>query len=220
MLFTLIRVKIIILTSLCLFCACHNRNEVSSQNTELPKSESARKYDTVESIADLKAKTKRFDSYAQDYIFQGQPVKRMSFLFKKKGKDFYVIRSDYFQNGVKYSRLFNVDGKYDYEYSPKDKIAYRRPTQSTWNESNYAKAKDWHFNFDGFEVVGEKQIAGKDFYLMEDGEDVITVSKETGLKTSLIRKDINKPPLEYGNFEFNLSEDEFTIPSETQIREN
>lgn len=208
------KLKILFLTCICLICACQN-----SKDTRLPDSEKTRKYDTASIVADLIAKAKRFDSYANDYVFQGHAVKRMSFLFKKNGKDFYSYRSDYFENGKKYSRLFGVDGKYDYEYSPTDKTAIRRPTQMQWNETNYAGAKDWHFDFDGYEVVGEKQVNGKDCYIMESKDSVITVWKENGMKTSLSSKGDNRPPLEYDNFAFNLSEDEFVIPDGTEIKE-
>ena len=206
--------KIFFLICVCLFCACQNSKDVSKQSNEI-----AHKYDTASIVAELVAKAKRFDSYAQDYMFQGHAVKRMSFLFKRDGKDFYSYRSDYFENGVKSSRLFNVDGKYDYEYSPLHKIAFRRPTQVQWNETNYAGAKDWHFNFDGYEITGEKQVNGKDCYVMESKDSIITVWKENGLQTSLSSKGDNRPPLEYDNFQFNLSEDEFTIPDGTEIRE-
>lgn len=211
----IINLKIILLFCFCLFCACQNNKETVQQQTD----ETSRKYDTPSIVADLLAKANAFDSYAQDYMFQGRAVKRMSFLFKKNGNDFYSYRSDYFENGVKSSRLFNVDGKFDYEYSPLHKIAIRRPTQVQLNEANYTGAKNWHFNFDGYEVVGEKQINGKDCYVLESKNFVITVWKETGMKTSQNDKNSNKPPLEYNNFEFNLSEDEFIIPDGTEIKE-
>lgn len=208
----LTQIKIFLL--ICLTCACQNNISTRTQNNEFP-----RKFDTASIIADLVTKAKSFDSYAQDYVLQGHAVKRMSFLFKKNGKDFYCYRSDYFENGKKYSRLFGVDGKYDYEYSPTDKVAIRRPTQMQWNETNYPNAKDWHFNFDGYEVVGEKQVSGKDCYIMESKDFVITVWKENGMKTSLVSKNNDQPPLEYDNFAFNLSEDEFSIPEDTKIKE-
>jgi hypothetical protein len=186
----------------------------TTQSAEVP-----RKYDTASIVADLTAKAKQFDSFAVDYIVGGQVAKRMSFLFKKNGEDFYSYRSDYFQDGKKYSRLFGVDGKYDYEYSPSDKAAVRRPTQMKWNESNYSSAKDWHFDFDGYEVVGEKQLNGKECYVLESKENIITVWKENGMWTSLTSKAGGKQPLIYDNFAFNLSEEEFSIPEGTDIRE-
>lgn len=214
MLAKITKLKILFLICVCLICACQK-----GKDTRLPDSEATRKYDTSSIVADLIAKAKRFDSYAADYVFQGHTVKRMSFLFKKNGKDFYSYRSDYFENGKKHSRLFGVDGKFDYECSPTDKIAIRRPTQMQWNETNYAGAKNWHFDFDGYEVVGEKQVNGKDCYIMENKDSVITVWKENGMKTSLSSKGDNRPPLEYDNFAFNLSENEFVIPDGTEIKE-
>lgn len=150
----------------------------------------------------------------------GQVLKRMSFLFKKNGKDFYTFRSDYSKNGNTQIRLFGVDGKYDFEYWPQERIAVRRPTKGNWNETNYAKAKDWHFNLDGYEVVDEKVVNGKDCYVMEGAEDIVTVWKQNGMKTSLLSKRGNDgQPLIWDNFAFGLSEDEFSIPEGTDIKD-
>ena len=221
------RVNLLFLACISTMCGCQTRNTpvqdapiqnaATTQNTQ--SGEVPRKYDTASIVADLIAKAKHFDSYAADYMYGEQVVKRMSFLFKKNGKVFYSYRSDYFQNGKKYSRLFGVDGKDDYEYSPTDRAAVRRPTQVEWNESNYANAKDWHFNFDGYEVVGEKQLNGKDCYILESKENIITVWKENGMQTSLASKGDTRPPLIYDNFAFNLPEEEFSIPEGADIRE-
>ena len=196
-----------------LLCACQSNSARKQSN------EGAHKYDTTSIVADLLSKANRCDSYAQDYILQGRVIKRMYFLFKKNGKDFYSYRSDYNNGGVKLIRLFNVEGKYDYEYYPETKTAIRRPKKGEWNETNYADAKKWHFNFDGYEVVGERQVNGKDCFVLESKDYVITVWKENGLQTSLSSKGSNGPPLEFDNFEFNLNEDIFTIPNGTQIKE-
>ncbi len=219
-------VNLLFLACISTICACQTRNtpiqnaprqNTATQNTQ--SDEIRRKYDTASIVGDLGVKARHFDSYGVDYISGGQVLKRMSFLFKKNGKDFYSYRSDYFQKGEKYSRLFGVDGKYDYEYSPTEKTAVRRPTQMEWNESNYSNAKDWHFNFDGYEVVGEKRLNGKDCYILESKENIITVWKENGMKTSITSKGDTKPPLIYDNFAFNLRTEEFSIPEGTDIKE-
>ncbi|HEX6124740.1 MAG TPA: hypothetical protein VFZ23_05140 [Pyrinomonadaceae bacterium] len=197
-----------------ILCACQSSSDVRKQTGE-----ATHKYDTASIVADLLSKANRHDSYAQDYVIQGHVIKRMYFQFKKNGRDYYSYRSDYNNNGVKLVRLFNVEGKYDYEYYPETKTAIRRPKKGEWDENNYADAKKWHFNFDGYEVVGERQVNGKDCYVLESNDSVITVWKENGLQTSLSSKGAERPPLEYDNFEFDLSEDIFTIPNETQIRE-
>jgi hypothetical protein len=219
-------VNFLFLAFIVTICACQTRNppvqNTAIQNTTVQNTQSdevLHKYDTASIVADLKMKANRFDSYAVDYVMYGQVLKRMSFLFKKNGKDFYSFRSDYSKNGKTQSRLFGVDGKYDYEYWPAERIAVRRPTKVEWNETNYAKAKDWHHNFDGYEVVDEKFVNGKDCYVLESAERFTTVWKQNGFLTSQLSKGDYTEPLIYDNFAFGLSEDEFTIPEGTFIQD-
>lgn len=179
-------INFLFLACISTICACQTRNppiqntpiqNTAAQNTQ--SDEVPHKYDTASIVADLRAKAKHFDSYAVDYVMYGQVLKRMSFLFKKNGKDFYTFRSDYFKNGKQYSRLFGVEGKYDYDYWPLELIAVRRPTHMEWNETNYAKAKDWHCNFDGYEVVDEKFVNGKDCYVLESAKTLSLFGNKT-----------------------------------------
>ena len=177
------------------------------------------KYDSDAITKDLESKAHQLDSYAQDYIVLGRPDKRMYFLFKKNGKDFYTFRSDYNEKGKRLIRIFNVEGKYDYDYYPDEKVAVRYPTKGSWNETNYNRAKKWHFDYSGFRVIGEKTVNGKDCYVLRKDDVTITVWKEKGLPTSLVSEKPMKSELEYGNFELNLNENLFSIPTGTRIIE-
>lgn len=173
-------------------------------------------YDSKTITRDLELKASQLDSFAQDYIVMGKPVKRMWFLFKRNDKDFYMFRSDHLTDKKKKIHFSNLDGKYDCDYFPEENIAYRYPKKSEWTESNYGQAKSWHFDYKGAIVVGEEVLNGIDCFVLEKDEYVMTISKKTGLQTSLKSK--GQPyALEYGNFEFDLEPPIFSIPPDVKI---
>lgn len=177
------------------------------------------RYDSQKIIGDLESRILHIDSYAVDYIMYDRTIKRMYFLFKKDGRDFYMFRSDYTENGKPGIKLYNVDGKYDYAYYPEMKMAVRRPTTFQWNESNYSKARRWHADYGKFKVVGEEVVNGQDCYVLENGDTVVTVWKEKGLQTSMRKKSGDGTRMFYGNYAFNVGEETFTIPEGTSVSE-
>ncbi len=164
-------------------------------------------------IAELESKNKNINSYGQEYRIRGMLVKRMYFQFEKNGQPFYRFREDLIRAGKRYVYIYNVDGVHDYHYYPDEKKACRCPTNGAWNESNYDKARDWHFNYDNARIIGEDIIRGKSCYLLEMQGSIFAVSKEQGIKLAKINltKDKNQTMV-YENIEFDLKDDVFSIP--------
>jgi len=177
---------------------------------------SSERYNSAAITERLEERAFQIDSYAQDYVVQGEPVKRMFFLFKKDGKDYYTFRSDYVSDSRRLIRLFNVDGKFDYDYLPQDNLAFRRETTTLWNDENYDRAKNWHFDYSHFLITGEKTIHGVENYVLDNGDTVLTVRKDLGIQTSSHSRTSGKT-IEYKNFEFQLKPDIFVLPLGVQI---
>jgi len=169
-------------------------------------------------IAELSSKARQIKSYAQDYRINGLLVKRMHFQFEKNRQPFYRFREDLVRSGKRYVYIYNADGQYDYHYYPDDKKAFRCPTSGAWNNSNYAKAKDWHFNYDDALIVGEDIIHGRPCYLLEMQNSIFAVSKEKGIKLSKMNlaKD-KKQAMTFENIVFDLKDDVFEIPSDVVV---
>ncbi len=171
-----------------------------------------------EIIFQLESKARRINSYAQDYRIKGLLVKRMYFQFEKDGQPFYRFREDLIRSGKRYVYIYNADGKYDYHYFPDEKKAYRCPTNGAWNESNYEKAKDWHFSYKDARIVGEDVIRGKSCFLLEMQNSIFAIWKEKGIKLAKmnLRKDKNQTMV-YENMAFDLSDDVFSILGDVRV---
>lgn len=169
-------------------------------------------------IAELESKARTINSYAQDYRIRGILVKRMYFQFERNGEPFYRFREDLTRGGKRYVYIYNADGIHDYHYYPDDHKAYRCPTNNAWNESNYEKAKDWHFSYTDARVIGEDKIFSKACYLLELHNSVYAVSKEQGIKLAKMNdlKDKSQA-IFYENIEFDLNDDVFSIPSDVHV---
>ena len=172
-----------------------------------------------EIIIQLKSKIEVLNSFGHDFIINGKVVKSMDFLFVKDGKPFYCFRSACSQNDKTVIHIVNSEGKYDYYYYPELNIACQLPSNTKWDSSNYHEAKKWHFNYDdSSKVVGEEKVNGIPCYIVKTGLSIITVSKKTGMWTSLRSSSgSEKERLYYGNFRFNLPDSFFTIPKSVKI---
>jgi len=165
-------------------------------------------------IAELKSQARQINSYGQEYRIQGMRVKQMYFQFEKNGRPFYRFREDLMRGGKRYVYIYNADGQHDYHYFPDQKKAYRCPTNGAWNESNYDKARNWHFDYEDARIVGEDVIYGKSCYLLEMQGSIFAVWREKGIK--LVKMDLNRDKnraVYYENIEFDLNDDVFGIPS-------
>jgi hypothetical protein len=142
----------------------------------------------------------------------------MYFQFEKDGQPFYRFREDLTRAGKRYVYIYNADGIHDYHYYPDEKKAYRCPTNGAWNESNYDKARDWHFNYDDAAIIGEEAVRGKSCYMLEMQGSIFAVDKENGIKLLKmdLTRDINQA-LYYENIEVDLSDDVFGIPADFQV---
>lgn len=171
-----------------------------------------------ERLVQLEAKARQIKSYAQDYMVGGMWVKRMYFQFEKNGQPFFRFREDMIRAGRRFVYICNADGKHDYHYYPEEKKAYRCPTNTAWNETNYEKAQDRHFGYSDAVIIGEDVINGKACWLLELHHNVYAVWKEKGIRLAKMntRKD-RKPAIVYENFEFDLSDDVFRIPPDVAV---
>lgn len=169
-------------------------------------------------ISELETQARQINSYGQEYRIRGLLVKRMYFQFEKNGQPFYRFREDLTRAGKRYVYIYNADGQHDYHYYPDEKKAYSCPTNGAWNESNYDKARDWHFNYDDAGIIGEEVIRGKSCYLLEMQGSIFAVDKEKGIKLLKMdpSRDINQA-LYYENIEFDLKDDVFVIPPDVQV---
>lgn len=175
-------------------------------------------YKSSEILKALEAKTNQIDSFGQDYIVSGRTIKRMHFLLREDGKDVSRLRSDWMKGGKRFVHFLNIDGKYDYEYYPDERIAYRSPTTARLPEQDYLKARQTHFDYSGSEIIGETIVSGMDCYVMRKDEYTITVWKEKGITTSLTStRDGGKVYLEYGNFQFNRDAGLFRLPDGIRV---
>jgi hypothetical protein len=169
-------------------------------------------------ISELEAQARQINSYGQEYRIRGMLVKRMYFQFEKDGQPFYRFREDLTRAGKRYIYIYNADGQHDYHYYPDEKKAYRSLTNGAWNESNYDKARDWHFDYDDARIIGEEVIRGKSCYLLEMQGSIFAVDKEKGIK--LLKMDLSRDisqALYYENIEFDLKDDVFGIPPDVQV---
>jgi len=200
--------RTVLIISIFFMTACSTTGQVTKQE---PRSG---KYDSPVIVNELLIKAMQLDSYAQDYIVLGFPVKRMFFQFSRNGKPFYRFRSEYLRDGKRYVFLYNVDGKYDYHYYPDDAVAYRVHTKGAWNDSNYDKAKAWHFDYEGAQVIGEDLVNGKECFLLRIDKYKTCVWKKHGL-----RLDLRMPEgtLFYDNSEMQVPDDLFVLPSGVTI---
>lgn len=198
--------KLIILTSFFFvtFFGCSDKEE-------------NRVFNDQEIIKKLESNAHSLDSYAQDYIIKDKVVKRMYFLFEKTGKSIYTFRSEYLKNGKQFICFSNVNGEYDFDYYPDEKLAIRYRVSDNWNETNYSRARKWHFNYSDSKVIGETIVDGKDCYVLNKKNIVITIWKEKGIPISLSNKGSESKELKYGNFAFNLDSSLFVIPNGTRI---
>ena len=166
-------------------------------------------YNSHTIVNDLLTKAMLLDSYAQDYIVQGDTIKRMFFQFSKNGQPYYRFRSEYVRDGKRFIHLVNVDGEYDYHYYPDDKVAYRIRTEGDWNESTYIAKKEWHFDYEGAYVIGEDVVNGKECYLLQKGKNTFCVWKKYGLQLDLR---MPKGVMFYDNFDLQVTDDLFVLP--------
>lgn len=169
-------------------------------------------------IAELELKAREINSYAQDYRINGLLVKRMYFQFEKNGLPFYRFREDLIRAGKRYVYIYNADGKHDYHYFPDGKKAYRCPTNNAWNETNYEKAKDWHYSYKDARIIGEEVFLGKECILLEMQNSIFAVGKEKGIKLAKMNLEKDKKnAMVYENVEFDLSDDVFGIPPDVSV---
>ncbi len=169
-------------------------------------------------ISELEAQARQINSYGQEYRIKGLLVKRMYFQFEKNGRPFYRFREDFIRAGKRYVYIYNADGQHDYHYFPDGEKAYRCPTNGSWNESNYDKAKDWHFSYEGARIISQEVIRGKSCYMLELQGSIFAIWKEKGikvLKTGLTRDE--NQTLYYENIEFDLSDDLFNTPANVRV---
>jgi hypothetical protein len=169
-------------------------------------------------IQELETRSQSIKAYGQDYVMKGYTAKRMYFQFEKDGRPFYRFRSDHTRAGKPYVYIYNADGLHDYHYFPSEKKAYRCPTDGAWNESNYEKAREGHFNYDGAVVIGEDIINEKECYLLKHKYQVIAVWKEKGMKLATMKDVQSKSEaMYYKNIDFNIKDEIFEIPPEVKI---
>jgi hypothetical protein len=210
---------LIILTAIILLSGCSNNVETKQKISN--KEASVEVYaNSKEIIDELTLKAMKIDSFANDYIVNGQVVKRMAFQFSKDGNPFYRFRSEYQMNGKKIINFINLDGQYDYEFYPDDNIAYRKEKSAdSWNEQNYDQAKKWHFNYDDMNVVGEDVVNGKECYLLKSSDgSKMCIWKEYGVQLDLrFNQNGVNGVMYYDNFEFNLDDNLFIIPESVKI---
>ena len=202
------RELMLLIVSISFLTACSTTGQITEQ---VP---STGKYDSRAIVNELLTKAMQLDSYAQDYIVRGSPMKRMFFQFSKNDKPFYRFRSEYLRDGKRYVYLFNVDGKHDYHYYPDDAVAYMVPTKGDWNDSNYVKAKAWHFDYEGAQVIGEDLVNGKECFLLRKDQFKMCVWKKHGLILDLRR---HEDTMFYDNFEMQIPDDLFVLPSGVTI---
>ena len=174
------------------------------------------KYNSEYILDSLMQKAKAHDSFANNYIFGGKVVKRMSFTFVTDNSPFYSFRSEWIRDNKYYVYINNSDGKYDFEYFPDDSIAYQYITTSSWNNTDYSNAKDWHFDYKDFQVIGEESIYGEETYIIKKGVMLKHISKSTGLPLDLYEAGANNR-LVYGNYTFDLGTDLFHIPKHVKV---
>ncbi len=188
--------------------ACLTVGKITGQRS------SSGNYESSVIVNELLTKAMQFDSYAQDYIVQGNTVKRMYFQFSKNGRPFYRFRSEYLRNGSPYVHLVNVDGEHDYHYYPDLAVAYRVGTEGDRDESSYMAKKTWHFDYEGAYVIGEDMINGKECYLLRKGKHTMCVWKKHGLQLDLRG---NGGTLYYDNFDLQVPDDLFVLPDGVTI---
>ena len=173
-----------------------------------------RGYDSKAILNALLTKAMQLDSYALDYIVEGVTVKRMYFQFSKNGKPFYRFRSEYLRDGKRYVHLVNVDGEFDYHYYPDDSKAYRVHTAGDLDESSYIAKKEWHFDYEGAQVIGEDLVNGKECYLLRKDKHTFCVWKKYGLQ---LYQQTDKGKLFYDNYEMQVPDELFMLPGRVTI---
>lgn len=175
---------------------------------------------SAEITAELLAIASNQNSYARHFIYHGETVKTMYFLFSVDGEPFYTFKSEYLdEQGREYVYIYNVDGLYEYSYYPEENIAYRTPKLVGWDESNYDTAKAWHFDNTTDTVIGEDDVDGAECWIISfDSDSILCVEKATGM--DLYLGALGKKPLEYlyyENFGFDLTLDDFIIPEGVEV---
>ena len=171
-------------------------------------------------IADLESKAAQITSYAEDYRVKGMLIKRMYFQFERNGRPFYRFREELVRSGKRYVYIYNADGEHDYHYFPDEKKAYQCATNHSWNESNYADARKWHFDYSGGRIIGEKTVNGKDCYLVNLKTGTFAIWKERGIKIAKLSDGMDAhQTVYYDNLEFNISDDLFQIPEDVEVIE-
>ncbi len=169
-------------------------------------------------VEDLESRARTIRSYAMDHTIQGKVAKRMYFQFERDGKPFFRFRSDLIRGGKRYVYIYNADGRHDYHYFPDERIAYRCPTDGLWNAGNYDKARKAQFNYHGAVVDGETVIGGRACYLLKFQNHWIAVWKKKGIPLAAMnRPDNAEDAVYYQNIEFDLPDDDFTVPAGVTI---
>jgi hypothetical protein len=171
-------------------------------------------------LLELSSKGREISSYAYDCTVQGMWVKRMYFQFEKSGRPFYRFREDLIRGGKRFVYIYNADGIHDYQYYPDDPKAYQCPTSGAWNETNYDKARDWHFDYQDAVIVGQDVIRGKKCRLVKLQNNVYAISDETGVRLAKMNNiDDRTPVMVYEKFEFDLKDEVFEIPAGVRVTE-
>ena len=169
-------------------------------------------------VKELESRARTIRSYALDHTIQGRVAKRMYFQFEREGKPFFRFRSDHIRSGKRYVYIYNADGSHDYHYFPDERTAYRCPTDGGWNASNYDKAREAHFNYQGAVVSGEDFIDGRSCYVLKFQNHWIAVWKEKGIALAAMNRPDNKEDaVYYENIEFDLPDDLFAVPAGVTI---
>ena len=169
-------------------------------------------------LLELSSKGRDISSYAYDCVVQGKWIKRMYFQFEKNGRPFYRFREDLIRGGRRFVYIYNADGVHDYQYYPDDNKAFQCPTSGAWNETNYDKARDWHFDSQDGVIVGQEVICGQKCRLVKLQNNIYAISDETGVRLAKMNQITDKTPaMVYENFEFDLNDDVFEMPSGVRI---
>lgn len=181
--------------------------------TQIPKDSNR-----TEIMAALSSKARAVHAYAQDYVMDGMRIKRMYYQFEKDGRPFYRFREDLVRGGKPYVYIYNADGEHDYHYFPEAKTACRCPTSGAWNDSNYAKARDWHFGYDDAGIDGEMIVSGESCYLLTMRGGIYAVSMKTGMPIAKMNreKDLSRA-VYYENMAFDLNDDVFDLPPDVAV---